>query len=192
MATLASTIVLATLKPSVIDQFNELVNIKKNQGWEAATNKAIKIATDFGFVHELPHPSYAIAMIGMNTNNNYTYVEKAVSDLVQGFDRKSGNCFYENTFRSHLMIPTMLSIYQAIATSYIIVAVDETRHSILLTKNTEDLRSVYYHYAQEYIDNLGYNHQLELDNETRLIKHPNFDKSESYMMNLVNKNLNQG
>ena len=192
MATLASTIVLATLKPSVIDQFNELVNIQKTQGWEAATNKAIKIAIDFGFAHELPHPSYAIAMIGMNTNNDYTYVEEAVRDLVQGFDYKSGNCCYENTFRSHLIIPAMLSIYQAIATSYIIVAVDETRHSVLLTKNTEDLRPVYYHYAQEYIDKLGFEYQLELDNETRLIKHPNFDKSESYMLNLVNKNLNQG
>lgn len=95
MATLASTIVLATLKPSVIAQFNELVNIKNNQGWEAATNKAIEIATDFGFVHDLPHPSYAIAMIGMNTNHNYTYVEEAVRDLAQGFDCKSGNCCYE-------------------------------------------------------------------------------------------------
>lgn len=192
MATLASTIVLATLKPSVIDQFNELVNIQKTQGWEAATNKAIKIAIDFGFVHELPHPSYAIAMIGMNTNNDYTYVEEAIRELDQGFDYKSGNCCYENTFRSHLIIPTMLSIYQAIATSYIIVAVDETRHSVLLTKNTEDLRPVYYHYAQEYVYNLGYEYEIKLDKAIRVIPHPNFDKSESYMLNLVNKNLNQG
>lgn len=188
MATLASTIVLATLKPSVIAQFNELVNIKNTQGWEAATNKAIEIATDFGFVHDLPHPSYAIAMIGMNTNHDYTYVEEAVRDLAQGFDRKSGNCCYENTFRSHLMLPVMLAIYNAIATSYIIVAVDETRHSILLTKNTEDLRPVYYHYAQEYVYNLGYEYEIKLDKAIRVIPHPNFDEKESYMLNLVNKN----
>lgn len=189
MATLASTIVLATLKPSVISKFDELVKIKELQGWEAATNKAISIATEFGFIHDLPHPSYAIVMIGMNTNHNYTYVEEAVRELAQGFDPKTGNCCYENTFRSHLMLPVMLAIYNAIATSYTIIAVDETRHSIVLTKNTEDLRNIYYHYAQEYMDRLGFEHHLELDRESRIIKHPIYDAKESYMMNLVNKNL---
>ena len=185
MATIASSLVLAKIKSSFVNHMSDLVTCFEQQGYMAASDKSIEIAKYFGFINKLANPQYAFAIIGMNTNGNYSYVEDALKDLKTGYNPKTGNCCFENSMRSHLIIPTLLSIYDVIAESYVIITVDETHHSMVVAKNTGDLRPLYLEYANEYMDRLGYDQNIENDKEKQFIYHPNFDKEESYLDHLL-------